>query len=71
MSWGVDRSLRVRDVDGGDRELAYWFDASPTVVVAGPSPTLLVGDALGRMHALEFSGPSGDVAAQAHGRSRT
>jgi WD40 repeat protein len=55
MSWSNDRSLRVRRPESDDKELAYWFDATPVRVAVGPPPELLVGDSLGRVHALEFS----------------
>lgn len=46
------RSIRIRSLDGSSQELAFYFDAAPTVVVPEPSGRLLVGDALWRIHIL-------------------
>jgi WD40 repeat protein len=54
LSWSRDRSIRLRHVDGRDEGLAFYFDATPTVVLPDGSGGLLVCDALGRVHFLQI-----------------
>ena len=54
LSWRP-RSARsgLRHVDGRDEGLAFYFDATPTVVLPDGSEDA-VGDALGRVHFLQI-----------------
>ncbi len=54
LSWSADRSIRVTDINSRYASLAFYFDAVPTVVLPNRSGGFLVGDALGRIHALEL-----------------
>ena len=54
LSWGVDRSIRIRKIRAESSELSFYLDARPTVVVSIDPNRLLAGDVLGRVHCLEI-----------------
>jgi WD40 repeat protein len=54
LSWTDDGSVRIHSSDRADRELAFYLDATPTVVIPYEPDRFLVGDALGRVHFLEI-----------------
>ena len=58
LSWSEDRTLRLHDLQGNEAPLAFFFDATPTVVLPHDSHRFFVGDALGRIHFLELVGTS-------------
>ena len=63
LSWSRDCSIRLRHVDGRDEGLAFYFDATPTVVLPDGLGGLLVGDALGRVHFLQIEERSEEITA--------